>query len=72
MAGQNTSPHLQDEGSRGPVLLAVSTIATGIALIFTILRIFVRVQISKNLGWDDMCIVVANVRIEYDPIVFNR
>ena len=28
---------------------------------------FVRVRIVKSLGWNDMCIVVANVRAEHDP-----
>ena len=70
MTGQGTFPILNDEGNRGPALLAVSAIATGIALVFTILRVFVRVRIVKYLGWDDMCIVVANVRAEHDPDSF--
>lgn len=62
-----TSSLFKDQGNKGPALLAVSAIATGIALNFTIVRTFVRVRIVKNLGWDDMCIAAANVRAAYDP-----
>ena len=61
MTGPNTSAHNNDGGNRGRTLLVVSAIATGIALIFTVVRIFVRAKTVKQLDWNDMCIVVANV-----------
>lgn len=61
MTSRNISSLFKDPGNRGPALLAVSAIATGIALIFTIVRIFVRIRIVKTLGWDDMCIAAANI-----------
>ena len=69
MTSQNTSPFLHNVGNRGPTLLAVSAIATGTALIFTTVRIFVRVKIVKFLGWDDMCIVVANVKKSLEHMI---
>ena len=61
MTGPNTSSHINDGGNRDRTLLVVSAIATGFALIFIVVRIFVRAKNFKQLGWDDMCIVVANV-----------
>ena len=61
MTGPNTSAHISDFGNRGRALLVVPAIATGVALIMTVVRIFVRGKIVKQLGLDDMCIVVANV-----------
>ena len=62
---------VSEKGNRDSALLAVSAIATGIALTFTIVQIPIRVIIIKNVGWDDVYIVVANVRIGYITLRFT-
>jgi hypothetical protein len=41
------------DDNRGPEILAVCGSLTGIAFGFTAVRFFVRIKMTKNVGWDD-------------------
>ncbi|EEY15739.1 conserved hypothetical protein [Verticillium alfalfae VaMs.102] len=45
--------------NRGPEILGVCGAMVGLALVFVVLRVYVRVAIIRQLGWDDYCMIVA-------------
>ncbi|KAG7105419.1 hypothetical protein HYQ44_016731 [Verticillium longisporum] len=45
--------------NRGPQILGVCGAMVGLALVFVVLRVYVRVAIIRKLGWDDYCMIVA-------------
>ncbi|KAG7129156.1 hypothetical protein HYQ45_011577 [Verticillium longisporum] len=45
--------------NRGPQILGVCGAMVGLALVFVVLRVYVRVAIIRQLGWDDYCMIVA-------------
>ncbi|KAK0648212.1 hypothetical protein B0T16DRAFT_113643 [Cercophora newfieldiana] len=59
MAPTDTPPAGGDV-DRGPVILAVTIVTTVLALIVVALRIWVRLKIVKNVGWDDYTIIGAS------------
>lgn len=44
---------------RGPQILAICGSMTGLAVLFVLLRLFVRVRIVRSTGWDDYFMVAA-------------
>ncbi|KAF3343320.1 hypothetical protein VDGL01_10340 [Verticillium dahliae] len=45
--------------NRGPQILGICGAMVGLALVFVVLRVYVRVAIIRKLGWDDHCMIVA-------------
>ncbi|KAK4443032.1 hypothetical protein QBC34DRAFT_214792 [Podospora aff. communis PSN243] len=60
MSSPKDTPPPDGDADRGPVLLAVTIVTTMVALIVVALRMFVRVKIVKNVGWDDHTINAAS------------
>lgn len=51
------------DASKGGQLVAVETALLALCLLLVALRLFVRGRINKNLGLDDLCIVLSLVSI---------
>lgn len=51
----------ESEASRASVVLVPTILTTGVAIILTGLRIYVRTNLIKQLGWDDIFNVIATV-----------
>jgi len=62
MSPKDTPPP-DGDADRGPLLLGVTIVSTSLALAVVGLRLFVRVKIVKNVGWDDHTIVAASVSL---------
>ncbi|KAK0610914.1 hypothetical protein B0T14DRAFT_413473, partial [Immersiella caudata] len=60
MSAKHTPPP-DGDADKGPILLAVTIVTTMVALIIVALRMFVRIKIVKNVGWDDHTIVGASL-----------
>ncbi|KAM0323157.1 hypothetical protein ACHAQA_009007 [Verticillium albo-atrum] len=50
---------LPPDVNRGPEILGVCGALVGLALVFVVLRIWVRVKLIRQLGWDDYCMMAA-------------
>lgn len=62
MKAESFSPNLTGDQSKGWTLLAVCWAFVLCALISTILRVYIRSRITRNLGWDDAVMALAMVR----------
>ena len=51
-----------DDQNKGPALVTVVVVTSAIAIVLTILRIYVRAKIVRKLEWDDLLIVLGMVR----------
>ncbi|KAF2752064.1 hypothetical protein M011DRAFT_15101 [Sporormia fimetaria CBS 119925] len=49
--------------NEGPHILGATLTVTIVALISTIMRLFVRIKLISNVGWDDLIMVVAMVLV---------
>ncbi|KAL3470531.1 hypothetical protein BJX99DRAFT_251135 [Aspergillus californicus] len=58
MATQRTSPEFLAQ-SQGPTVKAVMWLMTGFSVFFLGLRLYVRLQLKRVFGWDDLIAVVA-------------
>jgi len=47
--------------NKGPLVLGLCTVSTSLGLAAVVTRMFVRVRIVRNVGWDDYAILVAAV-----------
>jgi hypothetical protein len=63
----HSAPPPDDDINKGPLVLALCTVTTSVALIAVGTRIFVRVRIVKNVGWDDYTILGAMVTFQALP-----
>lgn len=59
------SPPYSELDNKGTQILCVLIITTTLALIAFALRMYVRLRIIKNTGWDDYTMIAAIVR--YSP-----
>ena len=50
--------------SQGWALLSVCWAFVAAALVSTILRVWVRVKLTRNLGWDDHHMIIAMVSLQ--------
>ena len=48
--------------NRGPEILAICGSLVGVALVMVLIRIWVRIKIVRQLGWDDYFMIAAMVR----------
>ncbi|KAL1974618.1 hypothetical protein VTN31DRAFT_4822 [Thermomyces dupontii] len=53
----------ESEASRASVVLVPTILTTGVAIILTGLRIYVRTNLIKQLGWDDIFNVIATMHL---------
>lgn len=54
-------PPPQGDINKGPTLIAATCVVDGVTAIAVALRFFVRIRITKALGWDDWTILFAIV-----------
>ena len=47
---------------KGPEILISCSVCVGVALIVAVTRVFVKLKLIRNFGWDDYFMVAATVR----------
>ena len=57
-----TSSRMSQLGGYGPTIIAVMWVETAISLLFVLMRIFTRIRLNRNAGWDDVLIAVSWVK----------
>jgi len=62
MAGPNPS------SDRGYILNVIQGIFLALAFTSLIVRMYVRIKVTRNLGWDDFFIVLATVNRPFDTV----
>lgn len=62
MKAQSFSPNPYGDQDKGWSLLAVCWAFVTCAFISTVLRVWIRARLTRNLGWDDGIMAVAMVR----------
>jgi len=62
-SGPDNTPPPDGDVDKGPMVLALVTVSTGLALLTVALRLFVRITVVKSVGWDDHAIVVSAVSL---------
>lgn len=55
-------PANHQDQDRGWALLSVCMAFMACAVLSTILRVFVRARLTRNMGWDDYSMIAATVR----------
>jgi hypothetical protein len=63
MKAHEFSPPPAGDQSQGWALLSVCWAFVAAAVVTTLLRVWVRVRLTRNLGWDDYTMIAAIVRI---------
>lgn len=51
----------------GPTILGATLTVTVFALLTLIVRLYVRIRMIKNLGWDDYIMIVAMMLVGWSP-----
>lgn len=59
---EKSGPPPYGELNLGPGLIAATSVLVGVSFIVVVLRLATRWYIVKNIGWDDITIVLAIVR----------
>jgi len=66
------SPPPGGDRSQGWALLSVCWSFVAAAVVTTLLRIWVRVRLTRNLGWDDYTMMAAIVRVpQYQLYIYQ-
>ena len=63
----NGIPISTGDTSQGPVILGLDWALFSLSTIFVLLRLGTRTWITRNLGWDDATIAIAQVRVCHKP-----
>ncbi|KAI0159976.1 hypothetical protein GGR52DRAFT_563791 [Hypoxylon sp. FL1284] len=72
MATESQPPVPQADPNSGPAITAVTSVLLAIAIILVGLRCYVRVILSKNIGWDDgVMLFTLGVLIAGDAVIFE-
>ena len=70
MSGQPPPPPLGGDQDRGPTINIVNWTFTAVAALCVVLRLFGRLRLTNNVGWDDFWIFVSIVSVptpEHSP-----
>lgn len=64
-----SAPIFAPDESKGALGLAVISTVVGLALVAVLLRLYTRICIIKNTGWDDYLAIISFVRhaLSMDP-----
>jgi len=49
--------------NKGPAFLTVALVFTIIALMFVLVRVYVRIWVNPAFGWDDGMVILSMVRL---------
>lgn len=61
--GNTLHSTLEKGPERGTTFLAVVLIFTALAIVFVLLRIYIRIWIRHSFGWDDGMVIVSMVSV---------
>ena len=63
MSGPPSPPPLGEDENRGPTINIVNWTFTAVATLCVVLRLFGRLRLTNNVGWDDFWILVSIVSV---------